>query len=606
MAGTDVSWSRAGWAAALLAMMLAAALLLPGLGRVPFDDPGEGQHAEIAREVWSTGDWLTLRLNGVRYFDKPPALYWLTAGAFSVFGPSEWAARLVPLLAGLLAVAGTALLGARLLGASGGFAAGAALLSCALFAAFARYLRPETLFVATIQWGFAGLLLAGLETHRRRRWALLGCVGLGLASLAKDPLGLVGPLLAVGLVRAFAGRLRPIGDWLPAGGIALLAVVGGGWYVLANVREPGYLWYTVVDNHVLNVARLRHFPDEDVPLTALEFAVASGFGAFPWILSAGWATVSLLRRRAWRDPGEIPWVTLALWAVGLLAVVSLSPFRLPHYGLAAYPAIALLACRAWQERQERARGLIGWHLGAFATLAVACALATSSDGRLFTEAVLGVTDVYARKEAALGQAVPAPPWGELRGLVALAAAVFAAASVALAWSLVRGAGRLGFSVVLLASLGLVPVVTSALSLVTAARSVAPMAVEVRRHLGPHDLLVHEGPIENSGALEFYSGRRPFLLDATRSVLGFGATFPDAGGIFWSPDRLRQEAAAGRRILLVTPRAPERSLVAFEPPERLQPLLVANGRWLYDLRPGQGVGYRDGKPMRSTAASRTSR
>lgn len=599
--------SRAGWAAALLAVVLAAALLLPGLGRAPFDDPGEGQHAEIAREMWITGDLLTLRLNGVSYFDKPPGLYWLTAGAFSLLGPGEWAGRLAPLLGALLAVAATALLGARLLGARAGFAAGAALLSCALFSAFARYLRPETLFVAAIQWGLTGLLLARQEPGRAdRRWAFLGCVALGAASLVKDPLGLLGPLLAVGLALALAGRLRLIGGWLPPAGIVLLAVVGLGWYALAAVRDPGFLWYTVVDNHVLNVARLRRFPDEDVPLSALELAAAAGLGAFPWILAAAWATASLLRRRAWRDPAETPWVALALWAGGLLALVTISPFRLPHYGLPAYPAIALLAARAWQERPGRARGLIACHLAAFVVLAAACAVAASSDGRAFTEAVFGVSDVYARKEAALGQAAPYPPWRELRPLVAAAAAVFAAGSAALGWALIRGAGRFALWAVLAASLALTPVVTTALSLVASARSVAAMAAEVRRRLGPDDLLVHEGPIESSGALEFYSGRRPILLDATRSVLGFGATFPEARGTFWDPDRLRQEAAAGRRILLVTPRAPERSLVAFEPPERLRPLLADNGRWLYDLRPGPTL--RDGGMDRrgSTAPPRASR
>ena len=78
------------------AAALALALLLPGLGAAPFDDPGEGQHAEIAREAWQSGDWLTLRLNGVRYFDKPPLLYLLQAGAFATWGVSEWAARLAP------------------------------------------------------------------------------------------------------------------------------------------------------------------------------------------------------------------------------------------------------------------------------------------------------------------------------------------------------------------------------------------------------------------------------------------------------------------------------------------------------------------------------
>ena len=83
----------ASWAVAALAAFLALSLLLPGLGRAPFDDPGEGQHAEIAREAWASGDLLDLRLNGVRYFDKPPLLYWLIALDFRGWGPSEWAAR---------------------------------------------------------------------------------------------------------------------------------------------------------------------------------------------------------------------------------------------------------------------------------------------------------------------------------------------------------------------------------------------------------------------------------------------------------------------------------------------------------------------------------
>jgi 4-amino-4-deoxy-L-arabinose transferase-like glycosyltransferase len=143
-----------------LMAVLTLALLLPWLGAAPFDDPGEGQHAEIAREVAASGDWLTLRLAGVRYFDKPPLLYWLIAAGFKGFGVSEWAARLPAALAAAAAVAGTTLLGARLLSPGPGVLAGAALLSCALFAAFGRYVRPETLFVAAIQWGFTGLLLA--------------------------------------------------------------------------------------------------------------------------------------------------------------------------------------------------------------------------------------------------------------------------------------------------------------------------------------------------------------------------------------------------------------------------------------------------------------
>jgi len=600
--------------AVLLVVVLAAILLAPGLGRAPFDDPGEGQHAEIARELLG-GSWLTLRLNGVRYFDKPPLLYWLTAVSFHLFGLTEGPARLAPLLGALLAVAGTALLGVRLLGPGWGVLAGLALLSCALFAAFARYVRPESLFVAAIAWGFTGLLVhmrgpnslnplaspaasAGQSGPRTPPiagtpsgavWPVLGCVALGIAALAKDPLGLLGPLAAIAIAVVLAGRLRPVRAWLPPVGVALMILIGFGWYAVAAVTEPAFLWYTVVDNHVLNVARMRQFPDEDVPLSALEFLTAAGFGAFPWILAAAVAVGALVRARAWRDPAELPWVALAVWAVGLLVFFTVSPFKLPHYGLPAYPALALLAARAWRDVGPRPRGLIAAHLVLFALAGAGCAWAAAGDGRIFTEVVFGVSDVYSRKEAALGQASPYPAWSSLRPLVAWAAAVLLAGAAVLAAAAARRSGRLGAWAVAAVMLLLVPVVAIGLAVTSSARAVTVMAAEIRARLGPGDLLVLEGPIENAGAVEFYSGHRPVLLDAARSVLGIGATFADAAGTFWSAPRFVEAWASARPPYLLTTRAPAQSIVASLPPRSARLLLVHNGRWLYGRAPVGDAG-----------------
>ncbi|HYR71435.1 MAG TPA: glycosyltransferase family 39 protein [Candidatus Acidoferrum sp.] len=584
--------------AVLLVVALAAALLAPGLGRAPFDDPGEGQHAEIAREMLG-GSWLTLRLNGVRYFDKPPLLYWLTAISFSLFGLTEGAARLAPLLGALLAVGATAVLGVRLLGPTGGALAGLALLSCALFAAFARYVRPESLFVAAIAWGFTGLLVA---FERRRRpdgngcpplgecgghsWApaSIGCAALGGAALAKDPLGLIGPLVAIALAAGLAGRLRPVREWLPPLGLALLLVIGFGWYAVAAVTEPAFLWYTVVDNHLLNVARMRQFPDEDVPLSAIEFLIAVGFGAFPWILAAAVAVGALVRGRAWRDPAELPWVALALWAVGVLALFTVSPFKLPHYGLPAYPALALLAARAWRDAAPRPRGLIASHLVLFTLAGAGCAWAAAGDGRAFTEAVFGVSDVYSRKEAAWGQASPYPAWSSLQPLVTWAAAVLLAGAAVLAAAAARRSARVGAWAVAAVMLLLAPVVAIGLAVTSSARAVTVMAAEIRARLAPGDLLVLEGPIENAGAVEFYSGHRPVLLDAARSVLGIGSTFADAAGTFWSAPRFAEAWASARPPYLLTTREPGRSIVASLPPESARLLFAHNGRWLYGRAP----------------------
>jgi len=574
-----------------LSVVLALALLLPGFGAAPFDDPGEGQHAEIAHEMLASGDWLSPTLNGVRYVDKPPLLYWLAAGAFSIVGVHEWAARLPSILGAAVAVAATAWLGSRLLGPAGGLLAAGGLLSCALFVAFARYVRPETLFVAAIQCGFTGLLLAVRDTDARRGRlaAIIGCGALGIAAITKDPLGLVGPLMVMALALALAGRVRPLSRWLPPAGVVLLVVLGVGWYVATALRQPGFAWYTIVDNHLLNAVRLRQFPDEDIPLTTPEFLAVSLLGAIPTVIAAAWAIASLVRRRAWRDPADIAWTTLALWATGILALFALVAFKLPQYGLPAYPALALLAARAWRDRAAPARGLIVAHLLVFALIAACCGLAAAGDGRVFLGTVVSVTDVYTRKQAALSQNAPFPPWSALLPLVARTALVFGLGSVVLLLVLVRRAFRLAPWAVVATTLAAMPAVTSAVSLVGSSRAVRGIAAEIHQEIGSQDVLVHEGPIENSGALELYAGRRPILLDARRSVLGFGATFPGASATFWDAERFVQEWCSGRHIVLVTPRAPDQSLVRRLPPDRLQLRAVDNGRWLYQSVPGAPGG-----------------
>src|SRR5438132_531576 len=452
-------------------MLVAAPLLFAGLGRAPFDDPGEGMHAEIAWELAMSRDPLALTLNGVRYVDKPPLLYVLIAAVSTVSGPSEAAARAVSACAALAAVGATAWLGAHLLGPRGGLVAGVALLTGIGFFAYGRYVRPETLFVAALAGGFA-LCLVGIRDGRRGLCAA-GLALFGCAALAKDPLGALLPPLAIGVALALAGRARPFSAWLPGTGVAACLIIGFGWWVGAELRTPGFGWYTTIDNHVLNVARARHFADEDVPLTAVEFLAVAIGSTLPWIIAAGVAVWSLARRRAWRSADEVGWVALTIWVLGVFGVTALSPFRLPHYGLPASFAVALLAT--------------------------------------------------------------------------------------------------------------MPGVTRSLGVVTSNRAVRDLAWSVARQAGPDDVLAHEGPIENSGALEWYSGRRPVIVDGLRSVLGFGAERPESRDLFWDAARLRQAWTGGRRVWVVSVRSPGRSVVADLPGARL--LGVSGGRalWVNEIR-----------------------
>jgi hypothetical protein len=273
-------------------------------------------------------------------------------------------------------------------------------------------------------------------------------------------------------------------------------------------------------------------------------------------------------------------VALALWAVGVLGLFTISPFKLPHYGLPAYPALALLAARAWWDARARPRGLIAVHLALFLVLGGGLGWVAAGDGRAFTVAVFGVSDVYSRKEAAWGQASPYPAWSSLQPLIQRASILLLLGGAGLAVAARRRSARAAAAVVAVVMLLLVPAVTAGLAATSQARAVAVMAGEIRARLAPDDVLVLEGPIENSGAVEFYSGHRPALLDGTRSVLGIGATFADAAPTFWSASRFRRAWASARPPYLLTSRAPAHSIVSTLPADQVKLLVAHNGRWLY--------------------------
>ena len=138
--------------------------------------PDEGRYAEIAREMAITGDWTTPRLNGIKYFEKPPLQYWMTAAAFKAFGEHEWTARLWAALTGFAGVLMVGFTGARLFGRQAGFYSAVVLASSLLYAVIGHI---NTLDMGVTFWLTIGLLgfLLGQRGARRTRetrlWMLL-------------------------------------------------------------------------------------------------------------------------------------------------------------------------------------------------------------------------------------------------------------------------------------------------------------------------------------------------------------------------------------------------------------------------------------------------
>ncbi len=566
--------------------VVAAALFLLGLGSAPFLDPPEGIHADIAWEMLRHGDWVTPHLNGVPYFDKPPLLYWLMAASFAVLGPTEWAARIWSALPSVAVALLTAQLGMIVGSARLGLLAGLMVVANLELFLFGRMVKPDLLFVALILLAFIGFARAYLGGGRLTLWIFYGAMG--LAVLAKDILGAIGPLFAVALFFSLTRESRAWPRWVPWSGVALLLAIAVPWYALVEVRNRGFLWYTIVDNHLLAVARQRVFPDEDVPLSALEFLGVTAAGFFPWALVLPWAVWRAFRR-PWDTAEARLWVLLGLWAVGVIGFFTFSPFKLPHYGLPAFPAMALLVAKIWDEGLEGGReapslrALLWPPLVVLAALAVASFLVWRGVLALPSGAV-SVADVSSRNMAAQGQQASVDFLAQFRPLFRSLTLVFGLGAAGIALGLWRRRPLLGIGALLAAMLAFLPVSVEGLSVFANGRSVRVMTDAITIRIAPGDIVAHEGAIENSASALLALNEPVKIVNGLQSNLAFGSTFPEARGTFWDGRALAEAWGRPQRVFLISEVHPAKSVVRELPEGQAHLLRAAGGRWLYSNRP----------------------
>src|SRR6185503_12809282 len=175
--------------------------------------------------------------------------------------------------------------------------------------------------------------------------------------------------------------------------------------------------------------------------------------------------------------------------------------------------------RAWEV--DRGRRLAFAHTALFGVIGLGMALGWTGAGPRLYAAIIDTVDAAAKKSIAAG----------LPAALALVLALRAAASAERRRALV-------VTIVTVTMIASLPSVAVGLGLVASHRAVRELARNVARLAGPDDVVAHEGPIENSGAFEWYAGRRPVFIDARRSVLGCGAERPEARDLFWDEARLR--------------------------------------------------------------------
>jgi len=323
----------------LLVVVLAAPLFAWRLGRPGFSDT-EGMYAEPAREMVLTGDWVTPRMNGAPFLTKPPLAYWLAAGVMAFAGPTEFA-RIGSTVAALGTVLITGALGTELFGDGAGLAAAAVLATTAGFLLEARLLRTDMLLIFSVTsalWCYVRLRRGGRSAAAVGLWA---AIALGL--LDKGLLAVVLPGAAIGLTEAIGGELRPrtVGARMRALrvplGVAVVAAVALPWHLAATLRNPGFLWDYVVNQHLLAFFDAK-LPRDSIPDSLAFFWAMFFVRTLPWGLLLPAALIHGWRARDHRAERRLVFA----WIASVLVVFSLASGRLEHYSLPALPAVALL------------------------------------------------------------------------------------------------------------------------------------------------------------------------------------------------------------------------------------------------------------------------
>lgn len=335
---------------ALLALLAVPTLFL-GLGTPAFMD-NESRYAEVAREMLLSGDWITPRLNFTVFLNKPPLAYWLTALTFEAVGLNE-SARLWVALTALATLWVTFLLGQALGGSRVGLLSSLVLLTSAGFFLEGRTLRPDLLLVLLVSTALLGFLKASqAETVRARTlWVYLGAFALALSVLTKGLVGMALVGATIGLTHLFGDRSAPGWRqvrWWP--GLLIVLAVVLPWYLVTGLRNPGFWWDSIINQHVLAFMDAK-LPRDSRPDSLLFFWGGFVIRTLPWCIYLPVALVRAARiLRHSRTPGTL---LPAVWLGVVLAFFSLMPSRLRHYSLPALPAVALLVGGWWAEVTER-------------------------------------------------------------------------------------------------------------------------------------------------------------------------------------------------------------------------------------------------------------
>ena len=562
------------------ALMLGIAIVtwlliyVPGLARPGLLDDADSIHAEAAREMLLNHNWVTLYINGIRYLEKAPLMYWSVATSYKLFGVGEWQTRL-PLALAVLGLAWCAFLfGRRFLGKEGGFYSALILITAPGIYIYTRFLIPDV-FVA--MWLTLGLylFLIAYEQDNPSRWICWGfAVTVALNVLTKSLIGIAFPGMIIFVFVLMTGGFKKLLKMHPISSTFVFLIVAAPWHILSTIRSPaqpagperGFLWFYFINEQFLRYINKRIPRDYDkVPL--LVFWALLLVWLIPWFVFLFPALKQIpLRIRAWREALDARArvnLFLGVWAGVIMLFFSFST-RQEYYSLPVLPALALLIGGWLQRERESSAGSPERRIGLRASTAL---LAIGVLGFVAAMTMLAVTHPFppgsdigtvlvshpGEYKLSLGhmQDLTIPSFGLFRTPLLLIGLGLLFGTVA-NWIFRRRGGLIGANLSLTAMM-IVVLYCVHLGFVTFSPELTSksMAVQIRSELQPGDTIVINGKYERGSTLNYYTGQQVYVLNGRDGNLWFGSFFPGAPDVFLDDASFARLWAGKNRVFFFT-------------------------------------------------------
>lgn len=556
-----------------LLTVLWAAIYLTNMATPALFDDADTVHAEAVKEMAASGDWRTLHINnGIRYLEKAPFMYWLSAASVRIFGLSDRAVRFPVALFVLFCALLLFRAGSRFFDPKSGFYAGVVFLTALGPYAFTRILLPDVMLAFFLTSCFYFYLQVHLEPDAGRRlfgtldWRCMGLfAAMAFAVLTKGLVGIVftGAVIFLHLlVTRSWGVLRRL-QILP--GIVLFVLIAAPWHLAAGVANKGFLWFYFVNEHFLRYLGLRYPKDYDTVPVLLFWALHLVW-VFPWTAFLWGFKRSFPRGFSPVAAEDRVNLFLYTWVLTILVFFSFSTTQ-EYYTFPTLPAFALLLGRVLgrldspEGTVDQRKAMVGMSLVAGAGVITAgCLFALAwmgKGGGLAADLSATLTinpEQYALSFGHMHDLTPAT-FGLLAPLV-LRTAVTVLVGPLLA--LIAGGfkqWKLAVFFLAVMMVGLLHSYRCGMDAFEPIMSSKGLARTIQYHYLPGDRVVVNGVYERGSSINYYTGIQLSLLNGHFGNLWYGSYFPDAPHIFFDDRSFLEIWNSGDRVFLFSEKLP---------------------------------------------------